>query len=41
MLRRLGMPNKIVGDSKSNSNKFGQRLSDDSDFNVQIGLLLK
>ena len=37
-LRPLGMPNPIVDDSKSDSNKFGRRFSNNSDFKVKIGL---
>ena len=39
-LGRLGMPNQIKN-SKLDSNEFGQWLSNDSDFNVEIGLWLK
>ena len=37
-LRRLGSLNLIVNDSKSDSNKFGRGLYDDSAFKVEIVL---
>ena len=36
-LRRLGSPNGIVDNLKSDSNKFRQQLYDDLDFKVNIG----
>ena len=34
-LRQLGLPNQIVDNSKSDSNKFGRRINYNSDFKVK------